>query len=118
MDGAGSPGVGHVIRQIFRPHYGSRRYSAMAKVDRSHMFIDIHFFAPAVVGDRLRILSRFNRVFGSSMEVGVRVECEKLRGGSTHLNSYALLLSLCALPANIYPVSAVHTLRLSGLIAV
>ena len=39
-----------------------------------HHIDDIHFIQPSTVGDWLTIKAQVNRVFGDSLEVGVRVE--------------------------------------------
>jgi len=40
---------------------------------------DIHFIKPSTVGDWITIKAQVNRVFGTSLEVGVRVEIRKLQ---------------------------------------
>lgn len=46
---------------------------------------DLHFMAPAYVGEILILKSHVNRAFGTSMEVGVRVDAENpLTGEQRH----------------------------------
>jgi acyl-CoA hydrolase len=46
---------------------------------------DLHFLAPAYVGEVLVLKAHVNRAFGTSMEIGVRVEAENpLTGARRH----------------------------------
>jgi acyl-CoA hydrolase len=56
----------------------------------------MEFLAPASIGDVLTAKAAVNRVFGSSMEVGVRVEAENTMTGEVkHTNSaYFLMVSM------------------------
>jgi acyl-CoA hydrolase len=57
----------------------ARNISVTASMD------DLHFLAPAHVGEVLILHGRVNRAFGTSMEVGVRVESENpLTGQRRH----------------------------------
>jgi acyl-CoA hydrolase len=49
---------------------------------------NLHFHLPAILGDIVRLKASVNRAFRTSMEVGVRVEVEKINTGETfHSNS-------------------------------
>lgn len=56
---------------------------------------DIHFIQPSTVGDWLTIKAQVNRVFGDSLEVGVRVESQSFIecGEVKHINSGYLTYS-------------------------
>ena len=45
------------------------------------------FLGPSKVGDRITFLAQVNRAFGTTMEVGVRVEAQALGGQSRHINT-------------------------------
>ena len=45
------------------------------------------FLGPAKVGDRITLKAQVNRAFGSTLEVGVRVEGQTLGGPSRHINT-------------------------------
>ena len=68
----------------------ARSRVATAKVDA------MEFLAPAEIGDVLTCKAAVNAVFGSSMEVGVRVEAENtLTGDIRHTNSaYFVMVAL------------------------
>ena len=59
---------------------------------------DLHFMAPAHVGEVLILKAHVNRAFGTSMEVGVRVEAENpLTGERRHTaTAYLTFVSLDA----------------------
>ena len=59
---------------------------------------DLHFMAPAHVGEVLILKAHVNRAFGTSMEVGVRVEAENpLTGEHRHTaTAYLTFVSLDA----------------------
>lgn len=52
---------------------------------------DLHFLAPAHVGEVLILRAQVNRVFGTSMEVGVHVEAENPLTGEQRHTSTAYL---------------------------
>jgi len=68
----------------------ARARVATAKVDA------MEFLEPALIGDVLTCKAQVNAVFGSSMEVGVRVEAENtLTGDVRHTNSaYFVMVAL------------------------
>ena len=68
----------------------ARARVATAKVDA------MEFLEPALIGDVLTCKASVNAVFGSSMEVGVRVEAENtLTGDVRHTNSaYFVMVAL------------------------
>jgi len=68
----------------------ARARVATAKVDA------MEFLEPALIGDVLTCTAQVNAVFGSSMEVGVRVEAENtLTGDVRHTNSaYFVMVAL------------------------
>lgn len=67
-----------------------RRRVVTANVD------EVTFTAPVEVGDLLTLKTSVNAVFGSSMEVGVRVEAENLRTGEVRhtTSAYFVMVAL------------------------
>ena len=54
---------------------------------------DIHFIQPSTVGDWLTIKAQVNRVFGDSLEVGVRVESQSfIECGEVYVNPHGVFL--------------------------
>jgi len=53
------------------------------------------FLGPSKVGDRITLLAQVNHAFGTTMEVGVRVEAQSLGGVLRHINTgYLTLMAL------------------------
>ncbi len=48
---------------------------------------DVHFHQPAYAGDRVYFKAMVNRVFEKSIEIGVKVEAQRIGRGMHHINS-------------------------------
>lgn len=79
----------------------NQRVCVTASVDR----IDFHH--PIGLGDAVNLVASVNRVFSSSMEIGVKVYAESFKKG-TRIHSNTAYLTFVAVDSNGKPVKAVE----------